>query len=227
MTRHENTGALSTILRSLLLSSANLIYNALWKFSAKQRTSCSLATRRLAMNEDLIILNAYLTELGVPPRIKTLNDRIRVQKAIYLAQAAGADLDYDYNWYLRGPYSPELANDYYKLSEAIFMNKIPVAGDSQTSAGIPKLKDSYVTTLKSLAPIISPPEGFDRPQEDWLELVSSLHFLQTKKSLTLDLARRVIEKTKTHLVQYVDQAQEKLREMNLLPAPTANAASRA
>jgi uncharacterized protein YwgA len=184
-----------------------------------------LAALRLAMNEDLIILNAYLTELGVPPRIKTLNDRIRVQKAIYLAQAAGADLDYDYNWYLRGPYSPELANDYYKLSEAIFMNKIP-AGSQGTADG-PKLKDSYIVTLKSLAPIIVPPEDFDRPQEDWLELVSSLHFLQTKKSMSLDAARNVIRKTKAHLVEYVGRAQEKLRELNLLPAPTANAASRA
>lgn len=168
------------------------------------------------MNEDLVILNTYLTELGVPPRIKTLNDRIRVQKAIYLAQAAGADLGYDYNWYAHGPYSPELANDYYKLSEAIFMKKIPAGSDQQADGNGPKLKDSYISTLKSLAPIITPPDDFDRAQEDWLELVSSLHFLQTKKSMDLEAARQTIEKQKTHLVQYVDQAQEKLKEVNLL-----------
>jgi uncharacterized protein YwgA len=171
------------------------------------------------MNEDLAILNTYLTELGVPPRIKTLNDRIRVQKAIYLAQAAGADLGYDYNWYVHGPYSPELANDYYKLSEAIFMKQIP-GTDPEVHMDGPKLKDSYTATLKSLAPIIAPPENFDRPQEDWLELVSSLHFLQKKKSMAVEAARQIIEKQKTHLAQYVDQAQEKLREVNLLPAPS-------
>jgi len=171
------------------------------------------------MNEDLAILNTYLTELGVPPRIKTLNDRIRVQKAIYLAQAAGADLGYDYNWYLHGPYSPELANDYYKLSEAIFMNKIPATADPEAPADGPKLKDSYTATLKSLAPIVALPDNFDRPQEDWLELVSSLHFLQKKKSMSLAAARQIIEKQKAHLAQYVDQAQEKLRDLNLLPTP--------
>lgn len=168
------------------------------------------------MNEDLVILNRYLTELGVPPRIKTLNDRIRVQKAIYLAQAAGADLGYDYNWYLHGPYSPELANDYYKLSEAIFMNKIPAATSPAAEGDGPKLKDSYTSILKALAPIIPPPDNFDRPQEDWLELVSSLHFLETKKSMSPQTARQIIEKQKAHLVQYVDQAQNKLREVSLL-----------
>jgi len=168
------------------------------------------------MNEDLVILNSYLTELGVPPQIKTLNDRIRVQKAIYLGQAAGADLAYEYNWYLHGPYSPELANDYYKLSEAIFMKKIPRDPGPQAEAQGPKLKETYTATLKSLAPIITPPENFDRPQEDWLELVSSLHFLQTKKSRNLETARQIIEKQKPHLAQYVDAAQEKLKEVNFL-----------
>jgi len=70
--------------------------------------------------------------------------------------------------------------------------------------------------LKSLAPIITPPENFDRPQEDWLELVSSMHFLQTKKSRNLETARQIIEKQKPHLAQYVDAAQERLKEVNLL-----------
>lgn len=169
------------------------------------------------MNTDLIILNMYLTKLGVPPRIKTINDRKRVQKAIYLAQAAGADLSYDYNWYLRGPYSPELANDYYQMSEAILLKKIPVDGNDagSASAGL-KLKDSYVDILQSLAEIIEKPDNFPGPQEDWLELVSSLHFLQTKKRMNLEAARKMIEKEKHQLLEYVDQAQEILKKTKLL-----------
>ncbi len=166
------------------------------------------------MNEDLIILNSYLTELGVPPHIESLNDRIRVQKAIYLAQVAGADLGYDYNWYLRGPYSPELANDYYKLSEAIFLKKIPT--DTEQKVG-PKLKDTYTVILRSMAPLVTAPTTFSAKQEDWLELVASLHFLETKKSLNLEDARKIIEEQKPHLVKYVDLAQTKLRESKLLP----------
>lgn len=168
------------------------------------------------MNTDLIILNMYLTKLGVPPRIKTIDDRKRVQKAIYLAQAAGADLSYDYNWYKHGPYSPELANDYYKLSEAILLNKIPANADASNSEGV-TLKDSYVEKLQSLDPLIRRPDNFPRKQEDWLELVSSLHFLQRKKRMNLEAARKMIEKEKPQLLEYVDQAQERLQTMKLLP----------
>ena len=160
------------------------------------------------MNEDYVILNKYLARLGVPPRIKTKNDRIRVQKAIYLAQAAGANLGYDYNWYVHGPYSPDLANDYYGLSEAIFMNKIPPVPDKDDTGDDPatKLRDSYVAILESLTDIIEKPTTFHLPQEDWLELASSLHFLQTKKKMNLEEAREVIQKEKFDLLEYVDQA---------------------
>ncbi len=43
--------------------------------------------------------------------------RLRLQKYVYLAKFFDIDLGYKYNLYLRGPYSPTLAEDYYKLSE--------------------------------------------------------------------------------------------------------------
>jgi len=43
-----------------------------------------------------------------------------------------------------------------------------------------------------------------------------MHFLQTKKSRNLETARQIIEKQKPHLAQYVDAAQERLKEVNLL-----------
>lgn len=165
------------------------------------------------MNEDLIILNSYLTMMGVPPRIKTLSDRKRVQKAIYLGQAAGADLGYDYNWYIHGPYSPELANDYYQLSAAILLNEIPPPAGS---ANVPALKESYIQTLRSLAPIIEKPEDFPLEQEDWLELISSLHFLQKKSGSDPEKAREIIALKKPHLLDYFDLAQEKLKSVKLL-----------
>jgi uncharacterized protein YwgA len=128
------------------------------------------------MDNDLIILNICLHELGVPPAIDTINDRKRVQKAIYLAQAAGVNFGYDYNWYVHGPYSPELANDYYKLAEALLVKDIPVSGDGNNGL---QIEGSVRNKLKSLASIINKPPGFPLEQEDWLELASSLHFLRT------------------------------------------------
>lgn len=202
--------ALQVLLLTLFRLRRSLFYNAVWNRNRAGTQAKKPVTGSAAMNTDLTILNQYLTKLGVPPRIRTLNDRKRVQKAIYLGQAAGADLGYDYNWYVHGPYSPELANDYYKLSEAILLNEIPGEGN-----GIPRLKDTYTQTLRSLAPIIEKPKDFPLEQEDWLELVSSVHFLQVKNRKGLDATRAIIAKKKPQLLNYFDQAQEQLRAVNL------------
>jgi len=47
--------------------------------------------------------------------IKTFEDRVRLQKFVYLAKHFGIDLKYNFNLYIRGPYSSELADDYYKI----------------------------------------------------------------------------------------------------------------
>lgn len=56
---------------------------------------------------DVLVLHG----LGIEPSMDQFRDRLVVQKAIYLAQAAGLDLGYHYGWYLRGPYCSELAKD--------------------------------------------------------------------------------------------------------------------
>lgn len=170
------------------------------------------------MNNALTILKLYLTTLGVPPDINTIDDRKRVQKAVYLAQAAGANLHYRYNWYVRGPYSPDLAKDYYKLSEAILLDDISSAGNKTANEeNAPPLKDWIRQKLQSLDSIIETPAGVNLPQADWLELASSLHYLQTVDKDDLDKAREVIEREKPHLKDYVDVAQAKLKKLKLLP----------
>lgn len=52
-------------------------------------------------------------------RIDTFEDRLKLQKLVYIAKFYGIDLGYHFNEYLRGPYSPELADDYYTLSEKL------------------------------------------------------------------------------------------------------------
>lgn len=41
------------------------------------------------------------------------DDRLRLQKFVFLASSYGFDHDYSYGMHLRGPYSPPLAQDYY------------------------------------------------------------------------------------------------------------------
>jgi len=40
--------------------------------------------------------------------VSTFDDRLILQKAVYLLQAAGIQLGYRFRWYLKGPYSPDM-----------------------------------------------------------------------------------------------------------------------
>ena len=169
----------------------------------------------LIMDMNLIALNMYLNELGVPLVIDTITDRKRVQKAVYLGQAIGAELNYEFNWYVHGPYSTDLTRDYYKLAGALLAGELPTGGNTQ-SPGEPQLKESVREKLKALAPVIQKPDNFPLEQADWMELVSSLHYLRTVDKLDPSEARRVISTQKPHLLEYVDQAETKLKEVKLL-----------
>ena len=52
--------------------------------------------------------------------ISSKNARIKLQKYIYLARKFGFDLNYSFNLYVHGPYSPSLASDYYSLEDISF-----------------------------------------------------------------------------------------------------------
>mgnify|MGYP001626436240 CR=1 FL=1 len=41
--------------------------------------------------------------------------RLNLQKYVFIARRFGLDLGYDFPMYIRGPYSPDMADDYYSL----------------------------------------------------------------------------------------------------------------
>ena len=43
------------------------------------------------------------------------DSRLRLQKYVFIARKFGLNLGYDFSMYIRGPYSPDLADDYYSL----------------------------------------------------------------------------------------------------------------
>jgi uncharacterized protein YwgA len=47
--------------------------------------------------------------------VNRFDHRIRLQKYVFIANFLGWDHNYPYNIYIRGPYSHELAKDYYNL----------------------------------------------------------------------------------------------------------------
>ncbi|MGC9107083.1 MAG: hypothetical protein ACP5IE_02690 [Infirmifilum sp.] len=49
----------------------------------------------------------------------SFDDRLRLQKYVFIMEKLNLNLGYSFNQYLRGPYSPALAMDYYNNSDRI------------------------------------------------------------------------------------------------------------
>jgi len=121
------------------------------------------------MDRQQIGLKLTLDAINMMPlRLDEFNDRMVIQKTIYLCQAAGVHLGYRYNWYLRGPYSPDLTRDAFDLRSR---------GDSglEDTTGW-RLDEESIRRLDRIRPLLfQGPEG-DRPRR--LELLASLLFLK-------------------------------------------------
>ena len=57
-----------------------------------------------------------LVRLGLAEKLDGFPARFRVHMAVYLLQALGFPTRYDFDMYVRGPYSPGLADDYMALA---------------------------------------------------------------------------------------------------------------
>lgn len=93
---------------------------------------------------------------------ETLEDRKRFQKTIYLIQAFGIDLGYEFNWYVHGPYSPKLAKVGYKLEE--------IYDDvTETKFADEEYEERFQNFMEFVDPI--------KEDVDQLEAAASLHWL--------------------------------------------------
>lgn len=71
------------------------------------------------MDRQQIGFKLALEQLSLPARLSSFDDSLILQKAVYLAQAAGVDLGYFFHWYLRGPYSSALTRDAFSMVSEI------------------------------------------------------------------------------------------------------------
>jgi len=61
---------------------------------------------------------------GIEYNTKRLDSRLKIQKLVYLAQFFGvSNIEYEFNRYLRGAYSEELAEDYFKIDSVEVSNE--------------------------------------------------------------------------------------------------------
>jgi uncharacterized protein YwgA len=169
--------------------------------------SATRESKELAMEPRFAALKLFLDELGIPSDIRTISSRKRLQKAVYLGQVSSpVDLGYRFGWYLRGPYSTELAKAYYGLAEA------EASGESPSRDLRPDLK----AKLRDIRPLFKVPNDVALSQPDWLELLASVHYLRKVRELDDAKMTNTIRAEKAALLPYLPQARTVLTDAQLL-----------
>jgi uncharacterized protein YwgA len=110
-------------------------------------------------------LNGLLNRINNFNSAEFKNDfdkRLILQKTIYLLQAFGLNIGYTYNWYLRGPYSSELAHTAYEVAERYDRDLVVEFNNEET-------EEKFEQFLEFMA---------DKKHSQYaLEAVASIHFL--------------------------------------------------
>ncbi len=146
-----------------------------------------MSEKKFTKSIDSVLLNfCVLKRLGCG-KVDTFQQRLKSQKVHYFAQLFGVSFFYNYNLYLRGPYSPNLANDLYLIK-----NKKIKATDEEF---IPEeLEDKFKILKKFIK---------DKSIRD-LELLSTLHWL-------FNVAKMQKKEAKEKLIELKNATQEEVK----------------
>lgn len=123
------------------------------------------------MDAARIELKLTLDEAGLSnPTLQTFSQRLNVQKRLYLVQVLGYDLGYRFSWYLRGPYCSSLTQEAFALRDDL------LSGDNDADGFM--LSDDAKETIRKAKELWRVPNGVTIDQDEWLELLASLHYLK-------------------------------------------------
>lgn len=156
------------------------------------------------MNRRQIALKLALNDIGIPTKLDAFDDRLILQKTIYLLQQAGVPLGYHFSWYIRGPYCASLTSDAYES----FLEETP--SDWALS---PELKNK----IKTIKPLIDS-LLFDSAKA--LENLASVLFLlktqQSDVSNIQSIVQKMISAGKTVNNSDVETILKKLKDYGLI-----------
>lgn len=116
----------------------------------------------------------------------TFNGRLRLQKLIYMVEAFGVYLGYDFSWYLRGPYCTSLARTGFELEQII--DRIP--DDTKARFLQKDIQKKFDRCLEFIRSIMGGSDDLDK-----LEIASSIHILaKTTNASKKDIFEHVVSK---------------------------------
>lgn len=150
------------------------------------------------MDTRIVVVKKILDALNLPFDISSVEHRRDVQKAVYLAGEVGVTTGYEFSWYVRGPYSPELTRGYYgaELEEL------------ERVAHEKRLRADLVERLEILNRCLLELKPERLSMSEWLELAGSWEFLRKKRRLETENAESVIREQKPRLAPFLLAAKE-------------------
>ena len=131
------------------------------------------------------------------------DDRLVLQKAIYLAQAAGLGLGYQFHWYVRGPYCSLLAADGFSI-----VAETTAGNDESEQWTLDANSNRKVEAIRRLTAYLN---ERDLPRQ--FELLASVHFLVTRGQVARDAAK-ITDRLRAFGKDFTeDQVAEALRQL--------------
>ncbi|WOV93205.1 MAG: hypothetical protein R1F52_00765 [Candidatus Nitrosoabyssus spongiisocia] len=136
--------------------------------------------------------------------MKTLDDRIKLQKFIYLLQTFDIYLGYDFSWYIHGPYCSTLSTCGFALTE--FYDTIP---DKKTQFVNKESQDKFEIFQQFI-------QGRETDMT-FLEIAASLHYQKHVKKLSdEDAIKKVEQKRESFTAKQCKEVWDLLKTWNLL-----------
>ncbi|MFC4236487.1 hypothetical protein ACFOY8_14880 [Thalassospira xianhensis] len=158
------------------------------------------------MEDREIALKLVLDAMDEDSSIVTVNQLLRIQKAIYMAQVFGVPLGYGFRWHTKEPYSPSLTQDCYDLNAAL--------GAGYDEVCKYHLNASLDGCLSRIRECLQVPYNVKR--DDWYDTICSLHYLIEASGKSSDEAVTFIREVRPHLSDMIDAAHARLSQFNLL-----------
>ena len=158
------------------------------------------------MNRESVELGFILKQIkNYDFSMDEFDDRLKLQKTIYLLQSYGVYLGYDFSWYLYGPYCSLLARAGFDLCEIYDLIPDDVKFTDR------KDKDNFTKFLN----FINSKDVYE------LEVAASLHYLKTggKNYTDQHIIEKVVKKLKNRknfTFQQVENIWNEMKKHNLI-----------
>lgn len=153
--------------------------------------------RKRRKAEDLV---GIFDKLGLKLDVTTFEHRLRIQKIVYILQLHREFrkyLDYRFNLYIRGPYSPDLASVYYGISEEVHPSNVELSEEALRYGREVVSKDNeYLEVASTLVEAMK----VNQSEIDDEELVELVHWL--KPYYGENKIREILQQTRELLDRY-------------------------